>query len=392
MLDEALAARLPVITVTSPDGAMVEQTLSGWAAKSDMGVALFGSNSLGIQSHPNTVFYLVEATASVAGYIPELQQANSVLVLVNPQHDAPYSYHAGPLLPTPEQLEKAVRNKFSKASLSKVLPCFHGLTLLQVSTVMRLAWVRYKDMGVSSLLRTRTELYGKAPGLTMVSSDSGFYQPHPMLLDWLKENRPFFVGNVHPDLIPRGLMLDGLPGTGKSEAAKWLARELGVPLLKLELATGLGKYVGESEANLMRALQIVQTESPCVFLMDEVEKLFMVGNNDAGVTGRMLSQLLWWLQEHRSRVLTVMTTNNRREIPPELFRPGRIDKVMTFGPLGTTEAKALALSYLSYLGQKELGSAVVEAVKNLTEATPVAVVNAVKMCVKANTNPKEAQS
>ena len=79
----------------------------------------------------------------------------------------------------------------------------------------------------------------------------------------------------------------------------------------------------------------------CVLLLDEVEKIFS-GNDDQGVTQRILSQLLWWLSEHRSKVLTVMTTNHLDNIPPELYRPGRIDRVVEIKRLTLTEAKLFA--------------------------------------------------
>lgn len=91
--------------------------------------------------------------------------------------------------------------------------------------------------------------------------------------------------------------------------------------------------------------------APCVVLIDEVEKVFQSGE-DGGVTSRILSQLLWWLAEHRTRVLTVMTTNDYAAIPPELYRPGRLDKVMFLPklPLGLARHFPVAV-FKSMLGQ-----------------------------------------
>lgn len=86
----------------------------------------------------------------------------------------------------------------------------------------------------------------------------------------------------------------------------------------------------------------------CVVLLDEVEKVF-VQDSDGGVLSRMMSQLLWWLAEHRAQVLTVMTTNNRSKIPPELYRKGRVDEVLEVPKLSHTEAHAMAVAYLGTL-------------------------------------------
>lgn len=117
--------------------------------------------------------------------------------------------------------------------------------------------------------------------------------------------------------------------TGKTLAAKHIASTFKVPLYRLDLGAMMGKYVGESEANLNSALAQVDQVEPCVVVFDEVEKIFQ-SQGDSGVTSRLLSQLLWWLQEHKTKVFTVMTTNNLGIIPEELHREGRIDATMQF--------------------------------------------------------------
>jgi ATP-dependent 26S proteasome regulatory subunit len=97
---------------------------------------------------------------------------------------------------------------------------------------------------------------------------------------------------------------------------------------------------------------MIERQAPCVLLFDEVEKLF--GNeNEEGTTTRILSLILWWLQEHRSKIVTIMTTNNLKAIPRELYRPGRIDQVIKIAMLTIPEAKLFALRvYESVLGTK----------------------------------------
>lgn len=121
--------------------------------------------------------------------------------------------------------------------------------------------------------------------------------------------------------------------TGKTLASMYLASEFGVPLYRLDLGTMMGKYVGQSEESLNAALAQVDLVAPCVVIFDEVEKVFQ-NNSDSGVTSRMLSQLLWWLQSHKSKVFTVMTTNAIEKIPEELYREGRIDITLQFLGIG----------------------------------------------------------
>jgi len=117
--------------------------------------------------------------------------------------------------------------------------------------------------------------------------------------------------------------------TGKSAASKFIANQWGVPLYHLDIGSLKDKYVGGSEAGLNAALSQVDSLGPCILLLDEAEKAFS-SQSDSGVTTSLLGTLLWWLQEHESRVFTVMTTNCRESIPKELYREGRIDEVMVF--------------------------------------------------------------
>jgi SpoVK/Ycf46/Vps4 family AAA+-type ATPase len=100
------------------------------------------------------------------------------------------------------------------------------------------------------------------------------------------------------------------------------------------------KYVGQSEQNMLTNLMRLDHEEPAVALLDEVEKVFASSNTDSsGTTSTMLSQLLWWLAERQSRVLVIMTTNNAKALPKELYREGRVDQAMMFNGLTEIEAQ-----------------------------------------------------
>ena len=138
--------------------------------------------------------------------------------------------------------------------------------------------------------------------------------------------------------------------TGKTAGSKWIAEQMGVPLYRVDIGGTKNKYVGQSEANLLSNFSRIDAEEPAIALLDEVEKVFLTKEGDGGTTTSMLSQMLWWLAEHKSRVLTIMTTNNSKALPRELYREGRIDAVMLFEGLDKDEAVAFVGNVLKTFG------------------------------------------
>jgi hypothetical protein len=127
---------------------------------------------------------------------------------------------------------------------------------------------------------------------------------------------------------PRGMLLVGVQGCGKSLAAKYVARAWRLPLLKLDAARLYDKFVGETEKNLRRAIATAEGLAPVVLWLDEVEKaLAPSGDTDGGVSQRLLGSFLTWLQEKRADVFVVATANDLSKLPPELLRKGRFDEI-----------------------------------------------------------------
>lgn len=126
---------------------------------------------------------------------------------------------------------------------------------------------------------------------------------------------------------PRGVLLTGIPGCGKSFVAKTLAATWGVPLLLLDPARLYRKYVGESEQRLERALEAATAMAPSVLWIDEIEKGFAAGDGDSGVSTRILGTFLRWLQDRPDGVFVAATANDVSALPPELLRKGRFDEV-----------------------------------------------------------------
>jgi SpoVK/Ycf46/Vps4 family AAA+-type ATPase len=147
------------------------------------------------------------------------------------------------------------------------------------------------------------------------------------LKQWLEQRRKAFVGDSGPLDPPKGIMLLGVQGGGKSLAAKAVAGTYGIPLLRLDFGALYDKYYGETEKNLRHALQTAAVMAPCVLWMDEIEKGIADGGSDDGLSQRVLGTLLTWMAEQGKGVFIVATANNIDRLPPELIRKGRLDEI-----------------------------------------------------------------
>lgn len=143
---------------------------------------------------------------------------------------------------------------------------------------------------------------------------------------WLGERQRMFFAGEGVD-IPKGMLLVGVQGSGKSLAAKAVAGLWGLPLLRLDFGCLYNKFFGETERNLREALALAEQMSPCVLWVDEIEKGLASGDQDGGVSQRVLGTLLTWMAERKSSVFMVATANVIDRLPPELVRKGRFDEL-----------------------------------------------------------------
>ncbi|HEY4369265.1 MAG TPA: AAA family ATPase [Steroidobacteraceae bacterium] len=147
------------------------------------------------------------------------------------------------------------------------------------------------------------------------------------LKTWLRQRRPAFDGSAPQLDPPKGALLLGVQGCGKSVAARAAAGIFGVPLLRLDFASLHNKYIGESERNLRETLATADVMSPCVLWIDEIEKGIATSEGDSGTSRRILGTFLTWLAEKKSRVFVVATANDISALPPQLIRKGRFDEI-----------------------------------------------------------------
>ncbi len=147
---------------------------------------------------------------------------------------------------------------------------------------------------------------------------------------WLEERRcSFETGNASVLPPPKGVLLMGVQGCGKSLAIKVIAREIGLPLYRIDISQLYSKYIGETEQNLRKALAIVDKLSPICLWFDEIEKGFAAssGDIDGGVSQRILGTFLTWMQERKSNCFIAATANEIYRLPPEFLRKGRFDEM-----------------------------------------------------------------
>lgn len=152
------------------------------------------------------------------------------------------------------------------------------------------------------------------------------------LKEWLKQRKLAYTAKARAYGLPapKGMLLVGPPGTGKSLSAKAVATSWGVPLLRIDLGALKSKFVGESEANLRKAFRVIETVGRCVVWFDEIEKALAgatQGAADGGVSSDALGSVLSWMQERQGEAFVVATANDVSSLPPELLRAGRFDQI-----------------------------------------------------------------
>lgn len=165
---------------------------------------------------------------------------------------------------------------------------------------------------------------------------------------WLALRQKVFSDSRGADVAdsPRGILLLGVQGGGKSLAAKAVAGMWQLPMLRLDMGALYNKYHGETERNLREALALADRMAPCVLWVDEIEKAISAGDSDGGVSQRVLGTLLTWMQEHDSRVFMVATANDISRLPPELMRKGRFDEIFFVDLPGETTRRTIFAIHL----------------------------------------------
>ena len=207
-----------------------------------------------------------------------------------------------------------------------------GITEMEAINVLAsmMARGRLTADDIPELSRYKDKIFGDLSGIERIHlrEDYEVGGLHT-LRDWLKAREPLMRADLsqHRFGPPRGVLLVGVPGCGKSLSAKAIAQQWNLPLYRLDMAGILGMYVGQSESQLREALETADRVAPCVLWIDEIEKALAQGPGDSGTTRRLVGQFLFWLQESTSKAFMVATANEVTSLPPELLRKGRFDEI-----------------------------------------------------------------
>ena len=230
-----------------------------------------------------------------------------------------------------------------------------GVTAIEAENVMA-ALIAKKEIKKADMDEVRTakdRLFSDISGLEKIEVDDSVRDVGGLggLRKWLDEKKQLLQPEKREQLRakglkpPRGILLVGVPGCGKSLSAESISANWKLPLYRLDFATVQGSYVGQTEHQLKEALTTAENVSPCILWIDEIEKgLSGAGSsNDGGVSTRMVGQFLFWLQECKKLVFVVATANDVSMLPSELLRRGRFDELF-FVDLPTAEERREILS------------------------------------------------
>lgn len=285
------------------------------------------------------------------------------MVLVSHQADYPrelskFIGRFSPALPDSEAIRKIVRDearqytrdndgervRASRETVERLVANLGGLTAWDVRRLARQiirADGAITESDLPAVMQAKYELLDRGGALAFTYDTARFSEVGGMnnLRRWIKRRQSAFLDPDSRLDTPRGMLLTGVQGGGKSLAAKAVAGLWGLPLLQLDMGTLYNKYHGESERNLREALQTAAAMAPCVLWIDEIEKAVGDSGGDSGVSQRILGYLLTWLAENDQAVFVVATANNIDKLPPELIRKGRLDEIF-FVDLPDAETRA----------------------------------------------------
>lgn len=210
-----------------------------------------------------------------------------------------------------------------------------GLTLEEIDSVFAKSLVQNRKFSVETVLEEKQQIIRKSGLLEYYPAQSHLTDVGGMelLKDWLEKRSSSFTDKAREFGIPapKGILILGVQGCGKSLLAKAVAAEWNLPMLKLDVGRIFGSLVGQSEENIRKAIAVAESVAPCVLWADELEKGFAgmggSGVSDSGTTARVFATFLTWMQDKTKPVFLIATANDVTALPPEMLRKGRFDEV-----------------------------------------------------------------
>jgi hypothetical protein len=236
-----------------------------------------------------------------------------------------------------------------------VIRALGGLNTTEAENALSLSLIEKGDFDPGVIYREKTKAVKKSGLLDIAEADPRGLDAIgglDVLKSWIKRRRRVWSDEARDFGLPqpKGILLIGVPGTGKSLSAKSIGTALGVPTLRLDVGNLFNSLVGESEARTRDALKLAEALAPCVLWIDEIDKGMAgssgSGGGDSGVTKRVFGSIISWMQERRRSVFMVATANDVTSLPPELLRKGRFDEIFAVDLPSEDERKAILAIHL----------------------------------------------
>jgi SpoVK/Ycf46/Vps4 family AAA+-type ATPase len=265
---------------------------------------------------------------------PELEKSISAIVDWDLPNRAEIEEAARKILPNaPPATQQLVES--DPTFIERVVESALGLTLVEAENVFAKSMVRTHTFDLETILEEKKQIIRKSGLLEYYEHREEFSDVGGMeiLKDWLVKRRSAFSSRAR-DFglpLPKGILMIGVPGTGKSLTAKAVGALWQMPLLRLDVGKIFGGLVGSSEENIRNVIKTAEAIAPAILWIDELEKGFSgtgsSGQTDGGTTSRVFASFITWLQEKTSPVFVIATANNVHQLPPELLRKGRFDDI-----------------------------------------------------------------
>lgn len=274
-----------------------------------------------------------------------------------------------------EHVEVNCYDNFKDEDRKKLMPSLKGMTSFEIDRMLDMAMSSNGSLSAEDtemILQQKKAMVKKSGLLELIDTPEKMDGIGGMkaLKEYLK-NKSKVISDLPKAMefgvsIPKGVFIVGMPGCGKSLCAKASAALFNSPLLKLDMGSMMGKYVGESESNLRKAIKIAEAAAPCVLWIDEIEKAFsgVGGNND--IMTRMFGYFLSWMQEKQTSVYVIATANNADNLPPELKRKGRFDEIFCVNLPDKEESKDIFKIHLEKK-KKSLDDASLNSICQITD-------------------------
>nr|MCR5379515.1 AAA family ATPase [Lentisphaeria bacterium] len=285
--------------------------------------------------HENHRIFIIVATSEL--FIPPSLERLMALVKLEP--------------PNKEEIKKHVMEalgkvnppvQFSEEACDRIIPPLLGLNMVEIDQVLSQFLADNKRLesheAHDAILDEKRQLIQKSGLLKLVDIESEELEVGGLesLKDYLDKDARVYnqleLAKYYHVEIPKGVLIVGMPGCGKTLSAKLAAKKFKAPLICLDIGRLMGQYVGQSEENMRRALDMVESVAPCVLWIDELEKAFSGVSSKGGrggseVSTRLFGYFLTWMQEKRAGVYVIATANRISQLPPELLRRGRFDEI-----------------------------------------------------------------